>query len=203
MKTLVAIAASLLIAPTAFAASPTMSNTRASSASGSSSTAVVYNVPGDGSSSAASSAASSGSTAWRPAASSALGPSLFPSNQCMGIVSAGGSGYAFGFSVGSTYQDKQCEVRSNAAALYALGLRAAAAQELCSIDSVKEALAAAGRPCAGFKEAESVTHVAVVAPAPVAAPPVSPMCRGLDPRNREDRPYWTAYHCAQFQQLGQ
>lgn len=66
------------------------------------------------------------------------------SNTCMGSTSVGGSGVGFGFSVGSTWTDGDCNARSDAALLHNMGLTTAALQRLCERPELAKALKASG-----------------------------------------------------------
>ena len=68
-------------------------------------------------------------------------------NPCGGSRSVGGSGATFGFSIGSTARDKNCEVRALAQELAGMGYREAARQLLCQDKRVSAAYEAAGMPC--------------------------------------------------------
>jgi hypothetical protein len=67
---------------------------------------------------------------------------------CLGSMSAGGSGAGFGFSVGSTIEDKSCQARLNAKTLATLGYAAAAREVMCQDPNVQLAMRHAGTPCA-------------------------------------------------------
>lgn len=77
------------------------------------------------------------STATAPALTSGY-------DTCMGSTSIGGQGYAFGFSIGSTWTDPNCIRLKNANALSALGLQGAALSILAMDDDVAAALKANG-----------------------------------------------------------
>jgi len=131
-------------------------------------------------------------------------PAFVTASPCMGVMSGAGTSPVVGIALGMSYKDKECEDRANASALNSLGDRAAAMQVMCQIDSVKDAMAAAGTPCS------SIVQTAMTRPEPVAEtdPPVGPgygragggitplqqFCSTLDPRKAEDRPY-IDYEC--------
>lgn len=88
-------------------------------------------------------------SSYKEAASSAVsGPLVTSNNTCMGSVSAGGQGMAFGFSVGSTWVDEDCVRRLDAAFLAKMGDVVTAKELMCQKESVRTAYAAAGNPCA-------------------------------------------------------
>jgi len=66
---------------------------------------------------------------------------------CVGSVSAGGQGAAFGFSIGSTVKDKDCIRRKDARFIANLGFRKAACELMAQKDSVANAFASAGYDC--------------------------------------------------------
>ena len=68
---------------------------------------------------------------------------------CMGSASMGGSIAGFGISLGSTTEDRGCQLRLFARTLYALGHRRAATQILCNDPEVMQALAYEGYSCQG------------------------------------------------------
>lgn len=67
---------------------------------------------------------------------------------CLGSMSAGASASGFGFSVGSTLEDKSCQARLNAKTLATLGYAAAAREVMCQDPNVQLAMRNAGTPCA-------------------------------------------------------
>jgi hypothetical protein len=62
----------------------------------------------------------------------AFSPELVATGDCMGSASAGGSGAAFGFSLGKTYIDEGCNARADSRHLWSMGLHEAATKRLCS-----------------------------------------------------------------------
>jgi hypothetical protein len=68
---------------------------------------------------------------------------------CMGSASMGGSVAGFGISLGSTTEDRGCQLRLYARTLHALGHRRAATQILCNDPEVMQALAYEGFSCQG------------------------------------------------------
>jgi len=86
----------------------------------------------------------------------------------MGSTSVGGSGVGFGFSVGSTWEDKQCIRRLNAREIaQTLGDRDAARALMCQDNDVAAAYAAVGQSC-------FTPVVAYVAPLPPVADYAAP-----------------------------
>lgn len=153
------------------------SSGRSTAASGSTAQAISYGGGG-----------SSGSTSFTP---SPTAPSFMLSSPCMGAVSASGTGPSFGISIGTSYTDKQCELRSNAATLYTMGFKIAAMQVMCQIDSVNKALTAAGQPCEGIKESAQTAQPVVQKVADKSTD--EKFCANLNPKNPSDRPYWVTY----------
>jgi len=81
-------------------------------------------------------------------ASSAAPVVLTTSNDtCMGSSGAGGQGMLFGFSVGSTWTDKNCVMLKNAREMQSQGYHRAARMRLCMDEDNAIAFAAAGDPC--------------------------------------------------------
>lgn len=79
----------------------------------------------------------------------AYAPNIAPTALCALGVSAGGQGMAFGFSIGGSYIDSNCQqleqVRTAAAVL---GDRETAAEMMCGIsDAYREARTRSGKPC--------------------------------------------------------
>ena len=93
---------------------------------------------------------------------------------CMGSTSAGGSGVGFGFSLGSTWNDKQCVRRLNAREMaQTLGDRDAARALMCQDVDVARAYQAIGQNCFTPTPQPQVL-VQAPPPAPYAAPPEPP-----------------------------
>jgi hypothetical protein len=87
---------------------------------------------------------------------------------CMGSSSAAGSGVGFGFSLGSTWHDKDCVRRLNAREMaQTLGDRDAARALLCEDDNVRKAYESIGQDCH--------MKVAYTPPAPPPAPYAQPV----------------------------
>ena len=134
-------------------------------------------------------------------------PPFVTASPCMAVMSGAGTSPVVGIALGMSYKDGECEDRANASALNSLGARAAAMQIMCQIDSVKQAMAAAGTPCSGVVATAQVTTDASVKMAetdPPAGPgyvragggitPLQQFCSTLDPKRAEDRPY-IDYEC--------
>lgn len=86
--------------------------------------------------------------------SSAYAPTIAPTAVCMGSTSGGAQGASFGFSVGTTWVDKNCELLEQVRAVsYVLGDRESAAEMLCSLESYREARLRVGKPCKAYKDA--------------------------------------------------
>jgi hypothetical protein len=106
------------------------------------------------------------------------------SDVCLGSLTGGGSAAGFGLSLGTTLEDKSCQLRSYARSLAILGYPQAAREEICQDPSVRAAMVAAGTPCAADRGgpvalAGSSTQVSQVETAPVnqqasVARPVDP-----------------------------
>jgi hypothetical protein len=93
-------------------------------------------------------------TDTRYAVSTAVAPALTSSNDtCMGSTSIGGSGYSFGFSVGSTWEDKNCKMLKNSREMWNMGMRGAAIKLLCTDPDNRFALESTGVDCGETKEA--------------------------------------------------
>lgn len=83
----------------------------------------------------------------------AIAPGLAASSEaCMGSSSVGGSGAMFGFSVGTTWKNADCERRQYAKTMAALGDMDAAKAMLCMDEKVNAAYANAGHPCKSMAE---------------------------------------------------
>lgn len=70
------------------------------------------------------------------------------SEVCLGSASAGGGAAGFGLTIGGTIVDRECQLRLNARTLATLGYVAAARETMCLDADVRQAMAAAGTPCA-------------------------------------------------------
>lgn len=102
----------------------------------------------------------------------AFAPSLIAgTNTCMGSSSVGGQGITFGFSVGTTWEDKGCTRRSNAQTLNSLGLAKAAVALMCQDSDVALAMKQSNMECYVTSRAtsEGSTSVSVVSTIPAEA----------------------------------
>lgn len=70
------------------------------------------------------------------------------SEVCLGSISGGGSGAGFGLTIGATIVDRECQLRLNARTLAVLGYARAARETMCLDADVRQAMLAAGTPCA-------------------------------------------------------
>ena len=81
------------------------------------------------------------------------GPALTSSNDtCMGSTSGGIGVAGFGFSLGSTWTDKNCTMLKNSRELWNMGMRAAAMARMCMDSENKEALELTGFTCPTKKD---------------------------------------------------
>ena len=62
----------------------------------------------------------------------AIAPNVYPTAPCMGSSSVGGSGMAFGFSIGTSWVDDECGIRETARSFAGMGLNSDALKVLCS-----------------------------------------------------------------------
>jgi hypothetical protein len=93
-----------------------------------------------------------------------IAPNVLGGNPCAVGASGGLALPGFGFSAGTTWADKACERRQEAALLFNMGEPMVARELMCQDDQVRAAMKTSGKPC--------VVDVAV-AQAPVAAAPVT------------------------------
>lgn len=84
--------------------------------------------------------------------STAIGPSMSPSGQCMGVATGGVQGMSFGVSLGKSYESKPCNQRELARMFLLAGERTAAMQVLCSHEGAEVT-----DLCKGLKEPEAPT----------------------------------------------
>jgi hypothetical protein len=85
--------------------------------------------------------------------SSAIAAALTASSEaCMGSSTGGVQGMSFGVSAGTTWQDKNCNMRKDAVLLFNMGFKIAAIQRLCESEEIKQALLIEGIECS-YKEA--------------------------------------------------
>lgn len=78
--------------------------------------------------------------------STAYAPALAAHN-CLGSTSGGAQGAAFGFSIGSTKLDQDCNARADADALSRMGKPRAALARLCQREDIAKAIEASGEQC--------------------------------------------------------
>jgi outer membrane protein OmpA-like peptidoglycan-associated protein len=102
----------------------------------------------------------------------AFAPSLTASQDtCMGSRTFGVQAIGFGFSIATTWPDRQCRRWRNARALEDLGFRSAALALLCQDDEVERAMRRAGTPCPGL-QLLSFPPPPAPAPEPEVEPPL-------------------------------
>lgn len=90
---------------------------------------------------------------YRAAASSSWAPNIYPTAVCMGSSSIGGSGVTFGFSVGSSWTDKNCMLLEQVRAVSnVLGDKETATLMMCQVDAYRVAREQAGKPCPAVAE---------------------------------------------------
>ena len=112
------------------------------------------------------------------------------SEVCLGSMSAGGSGAGFGLTIAGTFVDRECQLRLNARTLAVLGYPVAARETMCLDEGVRQAMLAAGTPCAADayynrraaprRTAETDSWKSTAAAAPVQNEPtagLAPGCR--------------------------
>jgi hypothetical protein len=94
-----------------------------------------------------------------PSASSAYAPALQASTgTCLGSVSAGGSTVPFGFSIGGTVKDNDCNVRKDAALLYGFGLKKEAMRRVCAgSDAMRAAIGEEGCTAVGVPKKKEIS----------------------------------------------
>lgn len=93
----------------------------------------------------------------RDPVSTAYAPALAAHN-CLGSTSGGAQGAAFGFSIGSTKLDQDCNARADADALSRMGKPRAALARLCQREDIAKAIEASGEQCP-TKPAQPVSAV--------------------------------------------
>lgn len=87
----------------------------------------------------------------------AIGPSMSPSGQCMGVATGGIQGMNIGISLGKSYESKPCNQRELARMFLVAGERKAAMQVLCSHDGAEVT-----DLCKGKDEPTPVAHIEAV-----------------------------------------
>jgi hypothetical protein len=103
---------------------------------------------------------------WRTAASATAAALTSANGTCMGSSSVGAQG-TFGLSFGTTWTDASCDIRYDAQALAAMGMKAAATARLCQKAEIAAAMEQAGTPCPTKAEVK-VAQTAAAAPKSVA-----------------------------------
>lgn len=87
------------------------------------------------------------------------GPALTSSNDtCMGSTSGGVAVAGFGFSLGSTWTDKNCKMLKNSRELWNMGMRAASMARMCMDAENKEALELTGFVCPQTEKANATAQ---------------------------------------------
>jgi hypothetical protein len=85
---------------------------------------------------------------YQPAPASSFAPPLVATpDTCMGSTSIGGQGMSFGFAVGTTWTDHNCERLKNSREIRQAGYKAAADALLCMNSEVRDAMKVAGTLC--------------------------------------------------------
>ncbi|PZO54119.1 MAG: hypothetical protein DCF16_05380 [Alphaproteobacteria bacterium] len=83
---------------------------------------------------------------------------------CMGSSTMGAQAVSFGLSIGTTWQDRNCQRLKNSRQLMALGYQRAATALMCVDEDVRHAMAEAGTPC----PSGGVVEASYAPPAPPA-----------------------------------
>lgn len=97
----------------------------------------------------------------------AIAPNIYPSANCHGSSSAGGGIPGFGISIGTSWQDEDCQHRETARSFFQMGMKADAVAVLCASPFAKDA-------------------PACVALAPKPVQPVADLERGKVARDGDD-----------------
>jgi hypothetical protein len=108
-----------------------------------------------------------------PVSTAFAAPLTTGEDTCMGSSSLGAQAVSFGVSIGTTWQDENCQRLKNSRQLVALGYHRAATALMCVDEDVRMAMEEAGTPCPSRNDAAPAAApvAAVVAPAePVVAP---------------------------------
>lgn len=85
---------------------------------------------------------------YRAATNSAYAPPIAPTSMCMGSSSAGGTGMTFGFSIGTSWTDSNCQLLEQVRTVaVAIGDKETAAAMMCSVQAYREAREKSGKPC--------------------------------------------------------
>ena len=83
--------------------------------------------------------------------STAIGPSMSPSAQCMGVASGGAQGVSLGLSFGKSYESKPCNQRELARMFAQLGDTLSALEIICSMEGAEVASG-----CVGMRNTVSI-----------------------------------------------
>ncbi|MDR3536093.1 MAG: hypothetical protein P4L71_06300 [Acetobacteraceae bacterium] len=101
-----------------------------------------------------------------------IAPNVVGGNPCAVGASGGLALPGFGFSAGTTWADKACELRQKVALMFNMGEQAIAREMLCQDDEgVRAAMQRLGKPCGVDMRAVSETRTPQVAQAQAPAPP--------------------------------
>lgn len=130
-----------------------------------------------------------------PVSTAYAAPLAVGEDTCMGSSSIGAQAVSFGLSIGTTWQDENCQRLKNSRQLVALGYQRAATSLMCVDDDVRHAMEEAGTPCPSGGAVVAVAEAEVVPAAYVQAPPVqeevapapAPPRRHAPPRRRHQR----------------
>lgn len=101
-----------------------------------------------------------------PVSTAYAAPLAVGEDTCMGSSSMGAQAVSFGLSIGTTWQDANCQRLKNSRQLVALGYQRAATALMCVDDDVRHAMAEVGTPC----PAGGAVVVAAVMPSAPPAP---------------------------------
>lgn len=99
-------------------------------------------------------------------------PSVVGGNACAVGASGGMSVAGFGIAAGSTWADRACERRQQAALLFNMGESKVALELMCQDDHVRDAMKLSGKPCSAdipVAQAPAVVAVPVAQAAPAQA----------------------------------
>jgi hypothetical protein len=112
-------------------------------------------------------------------------------NPCVNGASLGGAGPGFGFSIGASWNARECERRNLAVLAHQMGNPALAQEILCGAEEVRAARALLGQPCIADVARAATTAAITPAPAPipVSVVPTAPVTSGPS-GTRAIRPEW-------------
>jgi hypothetical protein len=106
-----------------------------------------------------------------------IAPNVLGGNPCAIGPSGGLALPGFGFSAGTTWADKACERRQQAALLFNMGEPVIARELMCQDDQVRLAMKTGGKPCVSDAAAAQAVGASVAAadaaPVPVASVPLA------------------------------